>query len=383
LRFPQFFQLSADDGANVPTNVADSRFLANLPPTLDPAALQLQLLRDHLGELRRAGREACRDVDAALVRRLAATRAAYDGLFDRCRAQFVDAAGRPRQIASPEFNAALDASFRRTAPWHARVPLSVREVARAAGRRGSDVMQRLLPLTGPRRWIGHVLAERREAQAGGLELVDPEQLADEMLTSRWVPPDVERSQIVAAWRAVLDRLARWHPPIDEAALDVMTRRLWNDVSQQQPGRLVLTSVLSLLGVLGAITAAVDGGATLLASYSLAGSLAAHLPGVAALGAAGLGAGGAALTGVQLDAVKLNTLPYLRALHLLACDAFGLPRTVAGPPLSVRFHAPTGDEVYSLPEFDVPPLATICPLGDHRAWRRAPTVETYCKVFAEQ
>lgn len=382
LRFPQFFQLSTDDGANAPTAVAESRFLANLPPTLDPAALQLQLLRDHLNELRRAGREACRDVDAALDRRRAATRAAFDGLFERCRAQFVDAAGRPRQIASPEFNAALDASFRRTAPWHARVPLSVREAARSAGRRGSNVLQRLLPLAGPRRWIGHVLAERREAQTGGLELVDPERLADEMLTARWVPPDVQRSQIVAAWRAVLDRLARWQPPIDEAALDAMTCRLWNDVSGQQPVRLVLASVLSLLGVLGAITAAVDGGATLLASYSLAGSLAAHLPGVAALGAAGLGAGGAALTGVQLDAVKLNTLPYLRALHLLACDAFGLPRTVAGPPLSVRFHATTGDEVYSLPEFEVPRLTTICPLGDHREWRRAATADVYPQVFAD-
>jgi hypothetical protein len=162
----------------------------------------------------------------------------------------------------------------------------------------------------------------------------------------------------------------------------MTRRLWNDVSGQQPVRLVLASVLSLLGVLGAITAAVDGGATLLASYSLAGSLAAHLPGVAALGAAGLGAGGAALAGVQLDAVKLNTLPYLRALHQLACDAFGLPRTVAGPPLMVRFHSPTGGEVYSLPAFEVPPLATICPLGDHRAWRHAPTTDDYRKAFVD-
>lgn len=382
-RFPQFFQLSADDSSNGPSAVAPDRFLANQPPRLDPATLQLQLLRDHQSELRRAGRDACRDVDAALDRRRAMTRAAYGGLFERCRAQFVDAAGRPKQIASPEFNAALDASFRRTAPWHARVSLTTRDFARAAGRKGANLVGRLVPFDGAGRWIGNVLADRQEAKAGGLQLVEPEKLANEMLAARWVPAEVEKSNIVAAWRAVLDRLAQWQPPIDQAALDAMTKKLWDDVAAQQPGRLVLASILSLLGVLGAITAAVDGGATLLASYSLAGSLAAHLPGVAALGAAGLGAGGAALTAVQLDALKLNTLPYLRAMHLLTCDAFGLPRDVAGPPSTVRFQTSSGhEEIYSLPNVEVLQLEVVCPLGDHQTWRHASTADEYRRVVAE-
>lgn len=381
-RFPQFFQIAGDDGANAPHAVAPERFLQSLPPRLDPADLQEQLLADHLVELKRVGHEAVAAVDTALDRRRAATLAAVVGLFELCRGQFVDVGGRPKQIASREFNAALDASFRRTAPWTAKAPLALKEAAWSAGRAGKRLVGRWLPLAGAGRWVGDVLKVRGDAKAGGLQLVDADKLADEMVRERWVPAETPRAEIVAAWRTVLDQLGRWQPPIRDADLDAMTEKFWTDLRTQHPVRLALGSVLSLLGVLGVITAAVDGGATLLASYSLAGSLAAHLPGVAALGAAGLGAGGAALAGAQLDALHLNTLPYLRAFFAMSCDAFRLPRDVAGQPLAARFGPPGAEQLYSLPEVEVPRLAEVCPLGDHRSWRHAPSASDYRKVFAD-
>jgi len=379
-RFPQFFQLAVDAARNAPQAVAASRLLIHLPSQLDPAVLQTETLRDHLVELRREAHDGLREIAAALERRRTAARTAYDGLFELCRGQFVDSQGRPRQIASPEFNAALDASFRRTAPWHAKVPLTVREAARSAGRTSKGLATRWLPLAGTRRWIGGILAQQGEAET--MQLVDAEKPAEEMLRARWVPPDVERRAIVAAWRSVLDRLAHWQPPIQREALDAMTQKFWSDTAERQPVRLRVAALSSLLGVLGAVTAAVDGGATLLASYSLAGSLAAHLPGVVAIGAVGLGAGGAALAGVQLDALRLNTLPYLRAFFALSADAFGLPRAMPGVPLKARFGPPGADELYALPEVDVAPLPCACPLGDHRAWHRTPSAETFSKVVVD-
>ena len=71
-----------------------------------------------------------------------------------------------------------------------------------------------------------------------------------------------------------------------------------------------------------------------------------------------------------------------ARFIWLCDAFGLPRKIEGLPLRARFGPPGGEALYSLPEVEVPRLASVCPLGDHRVWNHAPSASAYRKVFGD-
>lgn len=265
-RFPQFFQLSSDDSSNDPAAVGDDRFLANLPSRLNPTGLQERLLRERVVELRSKGRETCLEIDAALDRRCKSTREAYEGLFERCHAEFIDEKGASKQIASPEFNKELEKSFFRTMPVMARIPLWTRHIANSARLKGAEFVSRILPFAEARR-LSNWIAQRNERQAGGFDFVDPERLAEQMLTSRWLPPEIQQSEIVAAWQAVVKRLTTWSPPVDGKALDAMTGKLWQEIADQQSRRRLVGAIFSLLTLFGIMLAVVDGGASAMVSYS--------------------------------------------------------------------------------------------------------------------
>jgi hypothetical protein len=371
-RLPQFFQIAGDDAENAPAAVAADRFLLNLPPRLDPAALQEQLVVDHLAELRRVGRATVAEVDAALERRKRTDDRRHAGLFELCHERFVDRGGRAQQLVSRDFQESLERSFLRNAPLYARIPLQVRRVARWTYAR--------LPFAELKETVRDWWRRQSAAAATEPQFFDAGDMAEMMLQRPWVPAEVSRPSLVAAWRATFDAVKHWRPEMSEQALDDITRRFWSDVERapDKTPRRIVAAVGSLFVLLGLVVAVVDGGATALA----ASSIAANLSGVAGLGVAGLGVGGVALTAFERELVKLNTLPHLAAMFAWSCDAFGLPRKCGACPHAVRLRVGEHDELYSLPEVEVPPLAVVCPLGERRHWRLAASASEIRRVLTD-
>jgi hypothetical protein len=366
--FPRFFSPRPDGSAP-----GEADFLRSLPGRLDPAELQRQAFDDHLAEAERSLREAhnaaARWAEAANAR----TRDAHAGLLRFCVERFTDSRGEPLQQVLPDFERAVDASFRRTAPWYHRdlfpgLP-SWRELAQRAS---GGLRERLAPL----QWIGRAEeAVRRALGAEGVaeaKLDDAASLAKRMRDLRW--HDRDEACLTAAWRAVLQRQHRVSIALDPDRLDDMTRAVWQGMTQGQRLRAAFARPMRSLGTAavfgGLVLATVDGGATLLASYSLAGTLSASIPGALMLGVAAGGAAGRFLANLM----DLNTLPALSAFFNLACDAFAVPRSLTHRPISISFgHAPRS--AYQLPALDLPPLAPVCPLGDPGLWQTPSQEET--------
>jgi hypothetical protein len=131
------------------------------------------------------------------------------------------------------------------------------------------------------------------------------------------------------------------------------------------------SALSILGstaaVAGLVTAAIDGGATLLAGYSFSAAVASAIPGLGALTVGAIGTG-AALAVFYAGLIQHNSLPYLSAFFTLACDAFGLPHRLDDQPLTVTFGRGEQRRTLTLPQVQVPALRLCHPLPDIGLWQ---------------
>lgn len=147
-------------------------------------------------------------------------------------------------------------------------------------------------------------------------------------------------------------------PQDSNKLDQITSLIWRNATAWQKTKVAMDGLLTVLGslaaVVGLLTAVVDGGATLFASYSLAGTLAAQVPGLAALVVA---AAGGAMTQFQIGVMNVNTLPYLARFFDLACDNFGVPRDIGAQRPEIEFGRGRHVEHFRLP---VSGIAEVAP-----------------------
>jgi hypothetical protein len=390
-RFPQFFQ--ASDSQVPPSQVPPHDFFEQLPRQLDLAELQRQAVVDHLAESFELSRQGIGLLRAWVQQRNEQTRRAHAGLLAFCLERFTNPSdGEPYQIPETAFTSALSESFLRTAPWYLRPGLwlhgrfhGVAESVRA----GSGRVRRILKgFSSFYSWPGsEKRMEEDLARAGlpGTRVEDPATLAAAMHAQRWVPVEVSEEQLKAGWERTLREFSRFRLTIDPHKLDEMTGDFWNSLSRgQRIKAFLLLGVLTLMGTIAAVggllVAAVDGGATLFASYSLAAAVSAAVPGLPAIGVAVVGTGGA-FAGFMLGAVTQNTLPALAAFFRLACDAFGLPDRLEGDQQTpvVTFGRKVKKQ-FPLPRIDVPPLPPVCPLPSLGVWEMGDEVARYEKGF---
>jgi small ligand-binding sensory domain FIST len=148
-------------------------------------------------------------------------------------------------------------------------------------------------------------------------------------------------------------------------------------------RMGLMGLIGVLGTVaalaGTITAAVDGGATLLASVPLAGMLAAAIPGQIAITVALIGTT-AAFSVFMSGLLYQNTLPALAHFFHFACDAFGVPRRVEKQTCSVSFGKGRGKKTFPLPEVETPRKSIVCELGTLGLWKSTPAMSAMQKVL---
>lgn len=368
-RLPQFFVLD-DRGANEPSAVDESRFLDRLPGQLDPAELQRLKVNDHCRELRRLARDNLTLARAWAKDQSERTEAIHAGLLEFCTKQFTSEKGEPLQVPKSEFTNAFATSILRKAPWYLKPSLWIGGKVRNILARVSNAAKRLakfIQLGLRKGLIARVREKFLRAGIADVQLKDAQDLARNMLSEDWVPENATEECLTKAWAWVTRQFAKHPLDVNSDKLDEMAKSFWESLS---PGQKTKKFILELVGTLasiaafgGAITAAIDGGATLLASYSLVGAATTALPGVSISIAAAIMGGGAVAAFVK-GALDLNTLPLLSAFFALACDAFGVPRYIRDQPNKVKFKG----IAFELPTTALDEQSAICDLGDCNLWK---------------
>lgn len=342
-RLPQFYEVALGAEDQLPSTIPESRFLKSLPRRLKPAELQRDRLRSNLREIRQRMTD-----DLAQARDWARDECArgervHDGLLQFCQEQFTGPHGEPLQKLDKRDINDLRKSFERTAPWYFKPACWTARFTAEAKAKVAKIRSLVEAI---RRMADHsaraaaVKGALREAGVGDAVINDAERLAQSMKVEPWVPVSITDSCLKSAWEVVLARHRECQCSPDKEALDEMTRTVWKNLPT---GKKWLAAISSILAVLAALAALVDGGATAVAVYfPLANTLAASIWGT--LFAAG-GTTAAAVAAFSEKMTRLNTLPALSNFFALACDAFAVPRDVPGKPNTVDF----GKKKYTLPE----------------------------------
>jgi hypothetical protein len=372
--------------------LVNDSFLSQLPGQLDPAAVQQQAICDHVNEAYRLVAKGLTHIEQWIAEQNAKTQQVHTGLLAFCVGRFTDVKdGEPRQIPDQQFTLNLSKSFYRTAPWYLKIGLKLRGKLQGAVGLVQETASRVRQLLSPgqlRKWLlggGSTAAEEfaKLGLAGG-QIEDAASLASNMHALRWVPAEIDELRLKAAWDRALIEFSRFKLPVSSEELDEMTADFWNSLSAWQSLKtFVLLNLFAVMGAVaavgGVLLAAIDGGATLLASYSLAESLATLIPGGAAIGVAAIGAG-AAFAGFMGGAVAHNTLPALSALFCLACDTFGVPRRLSDQPIYVTFGKRGEEQKFMLPSCSLPVLEPICPLPSLGIWQLTDGAKQYQQVI---
>lgn len=215
-----------------------------------------------------------------------------------------------------------------------------------------------------------------------------EELAEELQYQRWIPKTCTKHELQALISEVLlTFLKRMELKTDPQELDRMAQDFWNNLPGWEKfkilGKSVVVVVGAAVGLAAGVTALVDGGATLLSTFSLTSWLATNIAGLKFLTVAVIGTGSA--FGVYYGGlVKHNTLPALAALFYLFCDAFGLPRELRpGERLCVKFGRGTNQREFVLPKVAVPALRQILPLPDTGIWNWTKEIREWRELAHER
>jgi|GEM_PF-2096043 len=376
-QLPRFFRISRDASENAANAVAPERYLSALPSQLDPAAVQaerlsqmeqstrkelLTLLRETLPQKAAKCRDEVGEQQEAIIR--------------LCVRHCTDEAGRPLQFMKGEFQdayhrALIDRCPRRAGrlylKWTAvadksavRVRRTISKGAIKAGRKIRDVVQ-------PERAV--MRAHNAMKRSAGVKVLSPEGMAKDFVLDkgmRW-PDQTDTSKVEEAIREGNDWFSHVRVKPDKAEISKLADAYWNSQKNWKVARMILKQSLKVFGsfaiVVGGVFAWADGGTTV-----AVGSI------VSAAGVLGLGAGW-----VQ-SLTRCNTIPYLSALILCLCDAFGVVR----PDLSTRkvsFKREDGEKrgAYFLQNMPLPPKEAVLPVSVGHAWR----AEANLKILSEQ
>jgi hypothetical protein len=360
-KFPVFFRLDARTAA-APHEAPAETGLAALFEQLQPAELQTAAIDSALIELRQQTLNLFDTLENWMQECQRNTRKAYQGLLQFCVDQFRDDRGEPLQIYSVTFQNKLNKIIMEEAPWYVKMANWFNDKIRS----GVKMIEGMISLVR----LGQQAKQwRSQLQHLGLGegFVDATDLAQRSVQQRWVPSDWSEEQLRQIWSEVLERLGRFEHEVSEADLRPMAVDFW----RHAPAGVAWRSALSILGstaaMAGLVTAAIDGGATLMAGYSFSAAVATAIPGLGALTVGALGSG-AALAVFYAGLIHHNSLPYLSAFFALACDALGLPRRLDDQPLTVTFGRGEQRRTFTLPLVQLPPLVSRRSLPNTGLWQ---------------
>jgi hypothetical protein len=392
---PQFFQIAEEPADNEPAAIAESRFLARLPARLDFAEIQRRNLRSAWAALTQTLRERIHAVRAFASEQAQRAAELHAGLLAFCVEELTDpTTGEARQVLTPEFASAFHDSLRRTAPWWVwlamqgarpvnwlggRLATGAKRLASVAG----DILRGRLAAGEFQRRFGE--AYQREFPEHPVAFADAESLGTRMKARRWVPVELSEKALAEAWAAALGHFRRYPLSIDAAELDRLTRELWQALGFWQKLKFSVKNFLAAVGGLvaaaGAIFVVIDGGAMMLATFSLSAWIASVIPGKLLL-AATVAGGATFAASLALRSIQVNTLPYLARWFAFACDVFALPRRLDGAPVRVTFGRGPAAQTSNLPDAGVPVQAAVCPLAEVRLWEETPTLRELESLLAE-
>lgn len=394
--FPQFFQADPDPILNRPADIAQERFLINLPRRLDPAELQSGKMADAWNRLQSFTLQCVQTIRDDQRAQLQLANEMHAGLLQMCVEQFRDpVTGDGMQALSPEFTIGFEKSIRRTAPrwvrWTIDLAKPIQKAATTMSRKFSQIFKELpnllkgkLPTKELWKTIMKPLTEAFPDQT--LNHSDPTALAAAMKTQRWVPSEISETKLTEGWTAVLNNFRRHPLPIDGDELDRMTTDIWGALGLWQKLKFsasnFLIAISSLVVVAASLGVLIDGGVTMFTTFSFTTWLAAILPGKIMVAAAV--AGGTTLgASLLLGSMKVNTLPYLAHLFALAADAFAIPRKVSSSPIEVTFGRKQNTRKYTMPSPNVPDQETTCILKDLQLWKETSNLQKIEELLQPQ
>jgi hypothetical protein len=376
-QFPQFFCPLKHGGEGVDGD-AKGHFFADLPGQLDPAQLHERAMNSHLHEACRLASKGIDQVQYWRDETRQRTEEAYKGLLVFCTKQFTDPKGEPLQVPDQNFADAFGESLRRTAPLYVYPGLWLHAKVSALGRKARDIHG----------WAADILAKVKNPYAPivrdtlarhglhGVHFADPGTIAKDMHALRWLPAEIDVCRLREAWAQVLKNVDAYSLPVNSSELDQMAGDFWSSCGRRKllsfGLRYGLLTVISASAGLAGLSVAVDGGATLFASFSLAGSLSAAIPGVPAIMVGAVGTGGA-FAAFMNGAITHNTIPALSVRFDFACDVFHVPRRCQVPPplseLPVAFGRDRDRRTFGLLKVDSPRLDAVCPLPAMFIWKQ--------------
>lgn len=389
VELPQFFSVLKNSDADI--HVDSLEPLGNLWMELTPGRMQAAKQQDNSNGLNGKIEEAVSFIESECDTCSARVKEVHRELLKFCAKRFQNNVGEAKQLLTPEYSEAFLRSFQRTAPFVTKwilkttkpidfLTVKVSRGFQSAWRGTKQAKEVILSLLkdGPKGPMKQTVEEKMiNAGVADARIEDAEELAREMHSKRWVPRRIQVEDLKDSWETVIKNLKSnrlSHDSEDEKGrLDGVTRELWKSLTRWQ--RVKLTSI-SLAKTLAGITviasasvAVIDGGATFMATSSVAGSIAGSVAGVLpGLVSAGVAAGSVGvLASVYSITLKQNTLPYLARYFALACDAFGVPRQLGDQPNRVQFKLGVRTETCELPDPELPPTKVECEIEKFMLW----------------
>lgn len=369
-RLPQFFVISPLQSGNEPMQVGEAKFLENLPGHMNPAELQQTKISGTWSRVADEMREAIQTTESLMKARQKRAGELHDGLRDFCTALLFDpVANVPRQVLTPEFMEAFKESLEKTAPAFVWGTMQLAKPfdwmlgkAKKLVSGASDILSTLKKALNAGDTVKEVARKaattlQNEIGSSGdadvFGCLDPDDIAAQMKSLRWVRNDADQEQLSKAWIAVFRSMRTYPVKPGSAELEKLCSSIWNSMSVWDEiafaGKNLLKGVGALAATISAICAVIDGGAMFFSVNWLAAAIPTKMLFVSAAGGA-LTAAGAE---IFLKSVEANTLPYLAQMFAFAADVFGIPRDVPGCSKKVSFKIGKTTHEYELPLFSWP------------------------------
>ncbi len=346
---------------NAPQNVPDSEWLPHLYRELEPSQLYQQIIASHRREISAQGQACYQAILQWMDTAARNTQKAYEGLLRFCNKLFADERNEPIQINDPQFFKTLNDLILAQAPWYVRLANFFVGYVQEGIRRAREAVTSRMPLAALRKQIRQktgVHAFTWDAQSLGREIQD----------RRFIPQEWDTDTLSEIWNRILQHFQQhFHLKPDSDVMHQMADDTWRQQGETIKWKSLLGTLGCVVGVGGLFTAIVDGGATMLAGFSMAGSLAAALPGTAALTVGILGTG-TAMAAFYKGLIEQNSLPALAAMFEICCDALGLPRQLPEVKRQVEFGLGHHRRTFQLPTIGMPSLPPVRPLPNCGYWK---------------
>ena len=327
-KIPVFFSLDRNDHQPQPSDwkeLQNTERLLALPKQLDPGQYQQEKLISWRDRALEQISQVEHDLHHWQQEQLETARELRSKLWSFCVKLFTSRDSKTQQRVvqtpvSPKLIKAYDEALEETAPWYMFSYGIFRRIQRFL-KKGRDILEIAKGLTRLKqsRWSKDKVKDR-------LNQSTAEELARELCDRRWVPSEIPEQEVTQAWEAVFKQLDKaWQNfPLDKELLRKLAKKQWENL----PGwKKLLGGIVGTVAPVLGVLALVDGGATVLVWLGLvkAAGIATALPG-GMLATIALVPG---TLGVLLVPLANDAVMFCSTFFYLACDQFGLPRTMEG------------------------------------------------------